>query len=234
MAAPSSDAMKARIINHMNADHQASLRLYARHYSKLPLSYAKTAKADDISVDHLILTSSFGRTLIPFKPALKSLAEARERLVAMNEESLKELDVDGTMIDIFPLPDKAVHWIWLGFCSWVIFTLPFRQQIHPDSGSTLSKIWSLGGTAPWLAKLAYTLGPATLWFIGIIHSVEAVVMATGRLRRHEVEMFSGVWWGWIVDVLLMGGGSFMRFDALVKSIKEKKERPKGLGKANGH
>lgn len=222
--------MKARILNHLNADHRTSLRLYARHYSHLPLSHAKTATADDISLDHLILVSSFGRTLIPFTPPLISFSEARERLVSMHEECLRELDVEGVMVDFCPVPDKVVYYVWMAFCSWVVCTLPLGEMVLPESRTWVASVWSVGGYVPGLARLAYQLGPATMWFIGVVHAVEAVVMVRGRLRRCEVEVFSKAWWGWVVDVLLTGFGGMSRFDEVVRGLKEKKERPTGLGK----
>lgn len=93
MAAPNSDAMKSRIINHMNEDHQNSLTLYSRHYNKLPLSHAKTSKLVDITLDHMVIESSFGRCLIPIDPPMKSYAEARDRVVAMHQESILDDDL---------------------------------------------------------------------------------------------------------------------------------------------
>lgn len=232
MANPNPDAAKSRILNHMNADHSNSLRLYARHYSQLPLPHAKTAKADDITLDHLILQTSFGRVLIPFTPPLKSFSEARERLVGMHEECLTKLGVDGVMLTEYRLPNRLWQWGMVGISLWNFGTLPFRESILPSSGSWISQVWSLGGLLPGLAKLTYTLAPATLWFMIVMHAGEAVYMGTTVMRRYEVEIFSGVWWAWVLDTATEGFGSFVRLEGLVREIKEAKEkgRPQGLGR----
>ena len=107
MAAPTSEAMQTRILNHMNTDHQNSLVLYSRYYSKLPLSHAKTSKLDSINLEHMIIESSFGRCLVPFNPPLESYSEARERVVAMHQECLRGLDVDEVVIDRYSLPSGS-------------------------------------------------------------------------------------------------------------------------------
>ena len=214
----------------MNADHAASLRLFARHYSRLPLAHAKTAQLEDINLNHLILSSSFGRTLVPFDPPLKSFGEVRERLVAMHETCIKELDVDGVVLDRFVSPNR---WWQIGLftiCSVVFTTLPFRSLIKPETHSVISKIYSLGGYAPWLANFAYTVAPLTLTIMCMIHGYEAWTMARTRMRRYEVEMFNWVWWCWVGDAFIEGIGAFVRVDETVAAMKEKKEKMKGLGK----
>jgi Protein of unknown function (DUF2470) len=228
---PSPEVLESRIITHMNADHSASLRLYARQYSKLPLSHARTATLEDLNLNHLILSSSFGRTLVPFDPPLKTLSEARERLVAMHEYCLKELDVDGTMLQEYRLPNQWWQWTLMIVCGWCFTTLPFRSLIHPSSNSWISSVYSVGGKAPWLAEFAYTVAPLTLGIMLFVHGWEAMTMVRTRMRRYEVEMFSGVWWCWVLDCFVEGVGSFVRVDDTVLKIKEAKEKqPKNLGR----
>ena len=66
----------------------------------------------------------------------------------------------------------------------------------------------------------------------VIHSAEAVHMVTGRLRRYQVECFSGVWWEWVADNFFEGAGAYVRFDEMVKEKREAKEKgkPEGLKK----
>ena len=222
MAAPTSEAMQTRILNHMNADHRNSLVLYSRYYSKLPLAHAKTSKLDSINLEHMIIESSFGRCLVPFTPPLKSYSEARERVVAMHQECLKGLDVDEITIDRYILPNSPLQGTLAFLTTWTFATFPFRQQLRPESGSLLSWAWSIGGLFPGIAKLAYLTAPYVLVFMLVLHGAEAAQMARSRLRRHSVETFSGVWWAWVVDTFFEGFGAFQRFDGMVKKRKDEK------------
>ncbi|RMZ85522.1 hypothetical protein DV737_g686, partial [Chaetothyriales sp. CBS 132003] len=129
------NAMRTRILTHMNADHQFSLILYSRYYSKLPLSHAKSSILEDIDLTHMTIQSSFGRCMIPFDPPLKSLNEARERVVAMHQEAIKELDVEDVLIERYVLPDRAWMWAVMALCAWIIVTLspPLQPLLRPET-----------------------------------------------------------------------------------------------------
>ena len=214
----------------MNADHQFSLILYSRYYSKLPLAHAKTSKLDDITLNHMVIKSSFGRCMVPFDPPLKSFAEVRERVVAMHQEALKGLDVEDLLVDEYKFPNRWWMWLLMGLTTTTMITFPFRSQLHPDSGSFISQIWSLGGLVPQLAKLAYKLSPIVWPLTILIHLGEAAHMARGRLTRYQVEMFSGVWWMWVVDNFFEGVGAFFRFDEMVKGMREEKGKKAPQGR----
>ncbi|KAG9780832.1 hypothetical protein KCU88_g3624, partial [Aureobasidium melanogenum] len=101
---PDPAAIKSRIITHMNADHALSLRLYLTQYSHVPLPATKTAQMQDITLDHIIITlgpssPASGRYRIPLDPPMKSLLEARERLVAMHNDCLAALDLSDVIVD---------------------------------------------------------------------------------------------------------------------------------------
>ena len=231
MAAPTNEAMQTRILNHMNADHQNSLVLYSRYYSKLPLSHAKTSKLDSLNLEHMIIESSFGRCLVPFSPPLESYSDARERVVAMHQECLRGLDVDEVVIDRYSLPSGPLQCTLAFLTTWTFATFPFRAQLSPESGSLLSWAWSIGGLFPGLARLAYLTAPYVLVFMVVVHGAEAAHMARGRLRRHSVEAFSGVWWAWVVDTFFEGFGAYQRFDGMVeKRRKDKGQEKKDVGK----
>ena len=225
---PTHETTKARIITHMNLDHRPSLRLFARYYSHLPLSHAKTAVLIDITCSHLLLESSFGRTLVPFTPPLSSLSDSRGRLVEMHETCLRELQVDGVMVNRFTLPNRWWSVLLFVVCAWCFGTLPLRGLILPESGSVVSRVYSVNGHVPQLARLAYVLAPWTWCGMVIIHGLEARQMIRTRLWTYEVEVFSWVWWCWVGDAFIEGIGAFVRIDELAKEMKQKKEMPAGL------
>lgn len=231
-ASPTEAAQISRIITHMNTDHARSLSLYLRHYCNLPASQTTTATLEDITLDHLILTTAVptkGRYLIPFTPPLASLASARERLVAMHTASLSALDLDEVVVTEYLYPTKLWEW-FAGVAVFLIFTtFPFRAKLHPDSHSWISLIWSLGGLVEWNARLTYYIQPWLLPVVLAIHVGEVVVLMLPRLRRCGVEVGTGVWWAWVVDCFLEGGGAWLRFDGLVEEKRGVKGGVKALG-----
>lgn len=224
---PDSSAVKARIISHMNADHQLSLRLYLMHYCHVPQAGTTSASLVDISPSHMILTSSYGRHVVAFEPEMKSLLEARERLVSMHQTCLTELDMSDVVVEGFVLPDRLWQWFVYPLVPLILATFPFRDQLKPESGSVIAWVWSLGGVAPGLARLCYAVAPAVLGIIVVSHGVEALWFANKKLRRHWVEFGSATWWFWVVFCLMEGSASFDRFGRVVK---EKEEGKKGKGK----
>ncbi|KAK5060201.1 hypothetical protein LTR84_010086 [Exophiala bonariae] len=224
--APDAAAMKSRIITHMNADHQLSLRLYLQHYCHVPSSGTAQASLEDITTEHIILNSSFGRHVVPFEPPMKSLMEGREKLVAMHQHCLKELDLSDIVIDSYHPPSGVFPYVLGALVVLICTTFPFRDNLRPESRSLIYDIWSVGGLVPGLAWLSYQLAPAVQAFIYIAHGVEMLVLARGRLRRHWVETFSRTWWLWLGECSLVGYSAFQHFDRTVKA----KEDAKG-GKA---
>ena len=223
-------AMKTRIITHMNVDHKRSITLYARHYNNLPWSMARTAKLEDLTLDHLILTSSFARLTIALNPPLASFSAARERLVAMHNECLSALKLSDTVVTTYRPPTKWWEWGAGIMVFFILTTFPFRASLHPDSGGLISQGWSLRGLVPWLAKLAWRVAPLVLPLVWVIHVAEVGWWMLPRLRRHGVELGSAVWWCWMVDCFLEGGGAWLRFDKLVKEMEVSKVKGKPVGR----
>src|SRR5438046_6159284 len=87
-------AAKARILNHMNADHQAELSHYLRHYSHLSRSAARSPKLTDISLDSITIIATNGSTYsIALTPPMASLSEARNRLIKMDQDARSALGI---------------------------------------------------------------------------------------------------------------------------------------------
>jgi len=216
---PKVAAMKTGIISHMNADHGESLSLYLRYYNRLPRSHADTAKLEDITLEHMVISSSFGTVRVPIKPRMKSLADAREKLVAMHFDALNGLGLSKIVVKEYRLPNRAYQWFNMITCALVFLTFPFRDSLAPASGSWASWIWSLGGTVPQIAQLAYQLQPVLLPIVVVLHSLEATWMARSRLAKHQVKLGSVLWWKWAIDTWVEGFGAMKRFDGIVEEIK---------------
>lgn len=230
---PKTLAMKTRITTHMTNDHGDSLALYLRHYAHLPASTISNPALTDITLDHMIITSSHGRTLIPFEPPLNSLAETRERVVKMHQTCLTALDLSAIKIDEFVPPSKVWQWLTHAICVLCFTTLSpwLAGRIYPTTqpGGVVNKIWNVGGVVPGLAGVAGRWAAATWWFMVVVHAGEAAWMAQGRLRRHWITIGSGVWWAWVLATFNGGVASISRFDEAVAMKKAEQERKAAAG-----
>lgn len=202
-------------MSHMNADHSYSLQLYIRHFSGVSQPQAKTAKLIDINTQHMVIESKAGKSLISFDPPMKSLSEAREKVVALHHQALAGLGLSETKITRYVLPDALWQVVTYFLVVLCLVTFPFRSRLAPDSGSFMSRIWSIGGLIPSLGRLAYKLSPIVLPLILLIHAAEVTFFARTKLRKHQVRTGSSVWWLWVVDVFIGGVAGIKRFDGLV-------------------
>ncbi|KIW37659.1 uncharacterized protein PV06_10299 [Exophiala oligosperma] len=214
-------AMKDRIMTHMNADHALSLRLYLMRYSHVPMGGTTTAEMLDISQDHMILRSGYGRHVVDMVPPMKSLTDARERLVEMHNSCLEELGLSDVVVDRYTPPNRAWQIGLSALCVLIFTTFPFRQSLL-DQNTLPGRIWSLGGAAPWLARLSFGLQPLVLTVMVVVHLGEAAWMANTRLKKHWIEVGSWVWWFWVLDCAVEGFGSWTRFDEMVADVEGKK------------
>ena len=148
----------------------------------------------------------------------------------MHETCLKELNVDGVMLDRNVPPNRWWQIALFTTCFVCFTTFPLRPLIKPETHSFISAIYSVGGYAPWLAEFTYTVAPLALTGMLCIHGWEATFMTRTRMRRYEVELFSWLWWAWVGDAFVEGFGAFLRIDETVEGMKEKKVSPTGLAK----
>jgi len=235
---PATNAIKTRIMNHMNADHASSLSFFTRYYCKLPAAQASTAKLTDIELNHLIIstTTSFSnyatnrttaRNYIPIEPPMSSFSEARERMVAMHNEAVAGLGFSDITVTHYQPPKSVLHifvfaitlWSWLSFCH--------RPNLLPDAPvKPIYTFWSVGGYWPALASFAYYVQPLTVTAMLSIHISETIYFAYTRLYKHQVRIGSVLWWSWVTSNFIEGVGAIQRFDATVKSNEEEKKHKK--------
>ena len=235
---PTTNALKARIITHMNADHAFSLSLFARYYCKLPVQQSYTAKLTDVELTHLIIstTSTFtnyttnrttARNYIPLTPPLSSFSDARERMVAMHNEALAGLDLSDVIVTEYRPPKTPLHVFIFAIClgTWISFC--YRPNLLPTAPITpIYAFWSLGGSWPALASFMHYIQPLPITAMIVIHTAEAVHLARTRLRKHRVPTGSRLWWSWVISSFIEGLGAFQRFDAIVRSREEEKKHKK--------
>ena len=211
---------KTRIIAHMDADHQASLCRYLQHYCRIPASLAADAKLDDIELDHMIITSSGGRNLIPFSPPLSSWGETRARLVEMDRVALEGLDLSDIIVTEYRRPNNFALAVFVTFMGGMI---AFSRAAKTKRGSAPFRVSDLRHVDSF-SGFCFTIQPLLLPFIGTMHAIEAAGMVQGRLRRHGVRRFSRLWWKWVCSNLVEGYGTVARFDQVVREGEEKKKK----------
>jgi hypothetical protein len=222
----------------MNADHADSLSLFARHYCKLPTAQASTAKLTDVELTHLIISTSStftnyatnrttARNYIPLTPPMSSFSEARERLVAMHNESLAGLGMSEIVVIGYQPPNSPFHLFAFALCLWSWLSFSYRPNLLPTAPvKAVYGFWSVGGYWPGLASLCYFLQPFTISFMLATHISEAVYLARTRLRKHQVKTGSRIWWSWVISNFIEGVSAIQRFDAVVQDKEEEKKRKK--------
>jgi hypothetical protein len=222
----------------MNADHADSLSLFARYYCKLPTAQASTAKLTDIELTHLLISTSStftnyttnrttARNYIPLTPPMSSFSEARERLVAMHNESLAGLGMSEIAVTRYQPPSSPLHLFVFALSLWSWLSFSYRPNLLPTAPvKAIYDFWSVGGYWPGLASLSYFLQPFTISIMLVIHISEAVYLARTRLRKHQVKTGSRVWWSWVMSNFIEGAGALQRFDAIVQDKEEEKKKRK--------
>ena len=228
-AGPKLAATKTQILTHMTKDHADSLALMLNHFCRIPTSInppPSSISLDEITLDHFTISHSSGRNLIKFKPPMTSYAESRQRFVELHKEALRGLDLADFKVEKFVLPNKPWQWFthFITLWTFTIFALYPAEDFLPGQRTLPSKVYSMGGMTPWLAQFAYHVKDWVLLGMLVIHTVEAGVMARGRLRRFWVPRFSRMWWLWTTATFSGGVAALWRFDDMVRGIEEERAR----------
>ncbi|KAI9839451.1 MAG: hypothetical protein M1819_002076 [Sarea resinae] len=225
--APSDDkeAMaKQRIISHMNGGHQESLVRFLEYQFNLPYLAVRNAVLVDMTFNALLIAPKKDSVpySVPFNPPLNSWAEARERIVKLDQETLAGLGRSNITVREYRLPQSPLHVTVLTLCLLTFGTLWRRQNVAPGSLLYDAGLNRYPAFADWL----YTVAPWVFNSMVVIHVLEAIYMARTRLAVHNVRIFSRLWWTWTVSTFLEGFGAFQRFGAIVTEQKIERESQK--------
>ena len=229
-AAPSEAAIKQRVINHMNTDHQDSLIRYLEHYHHLSSFTARHATLNNITLSSLEIhlpppfpgLGSPSYFTIPITPNMNSWADARPKVVAMDHEAVVALQRSDVTIKSY-VPPYGFMMVVMVACALTFICFANRGNFSP--GSLFYSMFKLG-SVPQFARFCYAIQPLLMAFMVVLHAGEAWWMITGRLRRHTVPTGSWLWWAWVGSTFIEGTGAFVRFDALVKREEERKAKAK--------
>lgn len=147
---------------------------------------------------------------VPFNPPLKSLREARERVVQMDKEAGEALNRHPVTLKQY-LPPRGGHLFNFTMCLTV--TVAFSRAANFQPGSILYD--NAFGYVPGFAAFCVKVQPIVLGVMLFLHTIETGMM-TRKLARHSVVPASGVWWKWVLSTFVEGATAFWRIDSFVK------------------
>ncbi|KAI4719280.1 hypothetical protein E4T48_04450 [Aureobasidium sp. EXF-10727] len=211
-------AAKARIITHMNADHHGSVIRYLENYHHLPGYQAYHGKISDISLEYIAFECAGLNYRTALEPPMTSFREARERLVQMDKECVEALGRSDITVKEFLAP-TGVYLV-----SFIVISatfVAFRSRGNFEAGSAIAAV--VPGA---FARFCWTIQPFIWYGMLSIHSLETWHMARGRLRKHNVNIRSRVWWSWMATTFIEGVGAYNRFDKMVKEKRAEKDKQK--------
>lgn len=208
----------------MNKDHSAELKLYLRAFNGLSPSAAADAQLTDITLDALSIKSASGAHEVRVTPPMKSLADARVRLVDMAARAQERLGLSDVRVDRFSGPAGV------GVASFFGVALYFVSAAAVALGLVRPGTWVW---APLETYFPYYGAAGYVWLVKAIalpvfaiHATEAWWMARSRLARYGVEVGSALWFLWVLETFMEGYPAVVRFDGLVREEKKKKDAAK--------
>ncbi|PSN68818.1 integral membrane protein-like protein [Corynespora cassiicola Philippines] len=215
-------AAKERIIKHMNADHSDSIRRYLEAFQEKSIFDVKNAQLTDISLTEMKFTCGGQQSVIPFDPPMKSLREARERLVQLDKDALKILGrSDISITNFIPPYANPLHLFNFCMCLFGYWSLSSDANFQPGSLLFDNALYR----APDLASFILSKRSFVLGIMVAIHAFEASLM-TKKLAKHGVAPYQGVWWAWIMTCFVEGFTSFNRINKFVREKQAEKEAKK--------
>jgi len=233
----------ARILAHMNADHHDSIVRYAEHYCSLSSYTARHAHLTSISFTSLTLSTKRAPATppapttpgaqverkselsahtyhIPLDPPLTSWAQARERLVGMDNTCLEALDRSPFTLGHY-IPPRGLHAVLMVLTTLTFLTFFSRALLTPNVPSRL--FGTLPMMFPSMFSFFWTIQPWVFWPMLVAHLGEAVYLDRSRLRKHGVSRGGTLWWKWVVGCVFEGFGNFVRIDTWAADMQKRKD-----------
>ncbi|KAI0442832.1 hypothetical protein F4803DRAFT_344987 [Xylaria telfairii] len=212
---------KTRIMAHMNKEHGAELKLYLQAFNGLSSSAAAKAELTDLTLDTLTIKAASGVHTVRISPPMKTLGDARVRLVDMAERAQQQLGLSDIRIERFEGPRGGGLLSFLGVGFYFV------------SGVAVALGVLRPGTAWWGlldAYFPYHGAAGFVWLVEkiavpvvVLHATEAWWMARSRLAKHGVETGGALWLLWVLETFVEGFPAIRRFDQLVRDEKKKKD-----------
>ena len=159
---------------------------------------------------------------VTFDPPMKSLREARDRLVQMDKDTLQVLGrSDITVTRYIPPYVKLGHLFNFSQCLLVYLLLPRGANFRPGSLLYNNLLFLVPAFAKFVLQVRWIVLPIML----AIHLTEAVIMAK-KVQRHGLSSADAVWWQWVGSSFVEGVTAFWRLDGLIAEKQREKDAKK--------
>ncbi|EPS44167.1 hypothetical protein H072_1824 [Dactylellina haptotyla CBS 200.50] len=226
--AASEDAIRTRVLNHMNKDHEYDIKLYLIHrlsYPKTLLlpSSSSSVKLSDIQTTHIAITVDNETKEIPFNPPMNSLADSRTRVVEMTRQAEAALGVNRDMVAIKPVwlpPQTGGELAILAALILGIHILFFPSTLLPGGFLRSTVLKDLPQVADWMHQQVWW----GYWMYVSLHVGETLWFVWGVVGRYWV--VPGIDIGtaglWIIDTLIHGYPAIKRWKKMVEIQKKAK------------
>lgn len=176
----------------------------------------------DINLNTMTFSCGGQSSTITFDPPMKTLREARERLVQMDKETLEILDrSDITVSRYIPPYVNLGHLFNFSQCLLVYFLLPRGANFRPGSLLYDNLLFLVPAFAQFVLQVRWIVLPIML----AIHIFEATLMAK-KVKRHSLSSADAVWWMWVGSSFVEGITSFWRLDGLIAEKQREKDAKK--------
>ena len=228
----SDEAMKARIIAHVNKDHTSSLSRYLEAFKQTSILAARAPILKDISLSSLTvqssptLLSSPQVHIVSLSPPMSSLSEARLRLVELDAEATEKMGLEKDTVTPFLPPSLLGTGLIVGVIAGM-FLFTDGSYFAPDS-LLARTLFAPAPRAAHICERRHWL----IWSIMMsLHFFETWILL-GRLRRWNVRLFSNIWWEWVICQFFEGIGCLRRFRGETERLKRarmEKEGKDGVG-----
>lgn len=184
-------------------------------------SVFQARKAQMTDIDLGCMKFSNGSTVV-FEPPMKSLREARERLVHMDKEALSILRQSDISITTYVPPYAKLAHLWnFTQCLLVYCLLPNAANFNPGSLLYDNLLFMVPAFAGFVLKIRWIV----LGVMIPIHVTESGLMVM-KLQAHGLTPLDGLWWAWVASCFVEGVTSFWRLDEWIEGKTREKEAKK--------
>jgi len=220
MAGVNATAIKARIIEHMNADHSDSLEDYLKFYNSVNAA-PQSAKLVEFDLDFMKIeytteSGSKATSIVKINPPMSNLSESRVKFVAMAEEATGKSLHQPSHPSHGPTSapaDQRIGWTppdWKGFISLSAVCFGFWSLYYPHPLSDDGPLIRILPTV--LVLFARTFRDQLFAVIIGMHLIEGMVVAR---RCAEQKMSTQLLVLWTIDGLIEGIPAIMRLNELI-------------------
>jgi hypothetical protein len=176
----------------------------------------------DMELNQMKLSCGSQQAVIVFDPPMKTLREARERLVQMDKDALQILGRSDIPITKYIPPYTHLGHLWnFTQCLLCYLLLPWPANFQPGSLLYDNVLYHVPGFASFVAQISWIVLAGML----PIHMTESVVMAR-KLAGHGCTFLDVVWWKWMGSCFVEGITAFWRLNGLIEEKRREKEAKK--------